>query len=183
MKRLLFLSALAVVLIVALTGCTKKEIFPVREGLPVKLNGLDYTVFITRELNIRDTEDRDYWPRAPDPPPGSAYYGVFIQVCNDADSSGPITPVNDFRIVDTQGNTFSPTPLPTGNIFAYVPHPLTAKKCLPVAGSIPSSGPTGGLLLVFKLPIATIENRPLDLEIAPPATGIAPKRQRIELDI
>jgi hypothetical protein len=70
-----------------------------------------------------------------------------------------------------------------GNIFAYVPHPLTAKKCLPVAGSIPSGSPTNGLMLLFKLPIATIENRPLDLEIAPPATGEAPKRQRIELDI
>jgi hypothetical protein len=183
MKRLLSLSVLALLVVVALTGCKKHEVLPVREGLPVKLNGLDYTVFITRELNVRDTEDRDYLPAAPDPPPGTAYYGVFIQVCNDADSSGPLMPVNDFRIVDTQGNSYSPTPLPRGNIFAYVPHPLTAKKCLPVAGSIPSAAATNGLLLVFRLPIASIENRPLDLEVAPPATGIAPKKQRIELDI
>jgi len=182
MKRLLSLSALALLVVLALTGCKKHEVLPVREGLPVKLNGLDYTVFITRELNIRDTEDRDY-VQIPDPPPGTAYYGVFIQVCNDADSSPPRMPVNNFRIVDTQGNTFSPTPLRTGNIFAYVPHPLTAKKCLPVAGSIPTSAPTGGLLLLFRLPIATIENRPLDLEVDPPAVGIAPKKQRIELDI
>ena len=182
MKRMLLLCAVAALVLVALTGCSKKRVLPTREGLPVKLNGLDYTVFITRELNIRDAEDRDYF-QGPDPPPGTAYYGVFIQVCNDAKSSPPLTPVNDFRIVDTQGNTFSPTPLRRGNIFAYVPHPLTAKKCLPVAGSIPSGSPTNGLMLLFRLPIATIENRPLDLEIAPPATGEAPKRQRIELDI
>ena len=46
-----------------------------------------------------------------------------------------------------------------------------------------AGGPTGGSLLLFKLPIPAIENRPMDLEIAPPLKGIAPKDQRIELDI
>ena len=83
----------------------------------------------------------------------------------------------------TQGNTYTPTQLPVTAVFAYRPLQLDAKRCIPAPGSAAFSGPTAGSLVVFKLPIAGIENRPLDLEIAPPASGEASKRQRIELDI
>jgi hypothetical protein len=182
MRRLIALAAVAVLVMGTATACSKKEVLPKREGLPVKIGGLDYTVFITRELNPRDVEDRDYIPQA-DPGTGFAYFGVFIQVCNTGHSAPTRTPVNDFKIVDTQGNTYSPSPLPTTDIFAYRPRPLAARQCIPVAGSTAAGAPTGGSLLLFKLPVTAIENRPMDLEIAPPATGVSPKRERIELDI
>jgi hypothetical protein len=182
MRRLIVLAALALLVMGTATACSKKEVLPTREGLPVKVGGLDYTVFITRELNPRDTEDRDYIPQV-DAGTGYAFFGVFIQVCNTHHSGATRIPVGDFKIVDTQGNTYSPSPLPSTNIFAYRPAPLAPRQCIPVAGSTAAGAPTGGALLLFRLPVSAIENRPMDLEIAPPATGVSPKRQRIELDI
>jgi hypothetical protein len=181
MRRLIGMAALAVLLVTTATACSKKEVLPRREGLGVEVVGLTYTVFITRELNPRDVEDRDYIPPT-DAGRGFAWFGVFLQVCN-SDNGPTRTPTNNLRIVDTQGNTYTPTPLPATAVFAYRPVPLDAKRCLPQQGSAAFNGPTAGSLVVFKLPIAGIENRPLDLEIAPPASGEAPKRQRVELDI
>jgi hypothetical protein len=181
MRRLLVMALLAVLVASTATACSKKEVLPRAEGLGVEVGGLKYTVFITRELNSRDVEDRDYIPQQ-DPGTGFAYYGVFLQVCN-SDNGPTRTPTSDLKIVDTQGNTYTPQPLPDTAVFAYRPVPLEAKRCNPQAGSAAASGVTGGSLLLFKLPVAGIENRPLDLEIAPPASGEAPKRDRIELDI
>jgi hypothetical protein len=181
MRRLIGMAALAVLLATTATACSKKEVLPRREGLGVKVGGLTYTVFITRELNPRDVEDRDYIPPI-DAGRGFAYFGVFLQVCN-SDNGPTRTPTGDLRIIDTQGHTYMPESLPPTAVFAYRPVPLGAKRCIPAPGSAAASGVTAGSLVVFKLPIAGIENRPLDLEIAPPAAGLAPKRERIELDI
>ena len=166
-----------------ISGCTRHHETPEPEGQAVKVNGLSYTVFITRQLNLRDPEDHDYFS-GPEAPPGFAYFGVFIQVCNDYNHvPHSSTPVNSFRIIDTAGQQFAPTQLPASDIFAYRPRPLGAKECVPTPGSAAASGPIGGSLLMFKLPIGSIENRPLDLEINPQGPGPVPDSQRIELDI
>jgi hypothetical protein len=182
MKRPALVLALVVLVVPALSACSRHRELPAREGLPVEIRGLSYTVFITRELNVRDPEDRDYF-RGPDPPPGFAYFGVFMEVCNDHKNAPLRTPVNNFKIVDTEGNQYSPMQLPADNIFAYRPEPLGSKRCVPELGSTAASAPTGGSLLLFKLPVAAIENRPLDLEIGPPPNGSSPETERIELDI
>ena len=38
---------------------------PAREGLAVNIGGLDYNVFITRELNLAITPDKDYYGGPP----------------------------------------------------------------------------------------------------------------------
>jgi hypothetical protein len=184
MKRVATVLALAALVAPVLSGCTRHREVPEPEGQNVKIDGLTYTVFITRELNVRDPEDHDYY-QGREAPPGFNYYGVFIQVCNDVNHThgGASTPVNNFRVVDTTGKQFQPTPLPATNVFAYRPRPLSAKQCVPTPGSAPASGPIGGSLLLFKLPVTSIENRPLDLEINPQGPGPVPDSQRIELDI
>jgi hypothetical protein len=184
MKRVATVLALAAFVAPVLSGCSRHREVPEPEGQNVEIGGLTYTVFITRELNLRDAEDHDYFQGA-EAPPGFNYFGVFIQVCNDVNHThgGASTPVNNFRIVDTTGKQFTPTPLPRTNVFAYRPRPLSAKQCIPTPGSAPASGPIGGSLLLFKLPVASIENRPLDLEINPQGPGPVPDAQRIELDI
>jgi hypothetical protein len=184
MKRIASVLAAAVLVVPALSGCSRHHESPEPEGQTVKVDGLSYTVFITRELNLRDPEDRDYFS-GPEAPPGFAYFGVFIQVCNDVNHThgGASTPVNNFRIIDTEGKQFEPTPLPRSDIFAYRPRPLGAKQCVPEPGSAPATGPIGGSLLLFKLPVSAIENRPLDLEINPSGPEAVPDEQRIELDI
>ena len=75
------------------------------------------------------------------------------------------TAVNRFKIVDNQGNEFEPEELPSDNQFAYHAEELLPDECLPEAGSVAQLGPTAGLMLLFRLPLANTEYRPLELEI------------------
>jgi hypothetical protein len=170
-----------------LTGCgdNPRENDAGREGLPEEIGKLDYNVYITRELNPRDVGDSGYY-RGAEAPPGFALYGVFLTVCNPATSSStPLVPAaSDFTIIDTQGNRFKPLTLPQENVFAYQATDLKHNTCIPKEGSLASSGPTSGALLVFKLPLQTLENRPLDLEIvSPPDEKGDVDTGRIELDV
>ncbi|MEA2389364.1 MAG: hypothetical protein QOG41_2137 [Thermoleophilaceae bacterium] len=151
-----------------------------REGLYEEVAGLDYNVFITRELNLRDAEDRDYY-RGPEAPPGFALYGVFVQVCNHG--HGYRSPNTTFTVEDNQGNRFRPLPLPKDNAFAYRPRRLATDACIPEPGGAAASGPTAGALLLFKFPLQSLENRPLELKIEAPAGAEKPRETTIELDI
>src|SRR3954454_19473286 len=88
-----------------------------REGLPERVGKIDYNVYITRELNLRDVEDSGYY-KGPEAPPGFALYGVFLTACNPAESatSPNIPAASDFTIVDTQGDRYTPLPTPATNI-------------------------------------------------------------------
>jgi hypothetical protein len=69
-------------------------------------------------------------------------------------------------------------------MFAYHAQPLKHKACIPKQGSLAASSPTSGSLLIFKLPLQTLENRPLDLEIvSPPDENGDVDTGRIELDV
>ncbi len=60
--------------LLALTGCENtREHDAAREGLPEEIGHIEYNVYITRELNLRDVEDRDYY-QGPEAPPGFALY-------------------------------------------------------------------------------------------------------------
>lgn len=150
----------------------------VREGLGIGLEGVTYTVFITRQLNPEDPEDRDY-QTGPPPPPLSANFAVFLQACNDGEA--PAMATGEFKIVDSQGIEYEPRELERDNIFAYRPERLDPQTCIPGDLSIARAAPAGGSLLVFQLPIAATENRPLELEIEPPS-GRGPPAT-VELDI
>jgi hypothetical protein len=74
--------------------------------------------------------------------------------------------------------------MPADNGFAYRAVPLTHRACIPKIGSLASSSPTNGSLLVFKLPLTTLENRPLDLQIvSPPDQSGRTEIGLIELDV
>jgi hypothetical protein len=172
----------------AVSGCgdNPRENNASREGLPERVGGIDYNVYITRELNLKDAEDSGYY-QGPEAPPGFALYGVFLTACNPAESatSPNIPAASDFTVIDTQGNRYRPLTLPANDIWAYHPRPLKHQACIPKAGTLAASGPTNGSLLIFKLPISTLENRPLDLEIVSPPdprTG-KPETGRVELDV
>ena len=79
-------------------------------------------------------------------------------------------PVDEFIIKDNQGNEFEPEPQPEENRFAYTPRELEPKECIPESGSVAQQGPTGGAMLLFRLPLQFTENRPIELEIEGEAT-------------
>jgi len=166
-RRLLMLLCLAVLGLVP-AACGNKDTKqgvdePAREGLALGLEGIDYNVFITRELNPRITPDKSYVPAGIEPDATHTLYGVFIQSCNRSDESHQTT--DRFKIVDNQGNEFEPEKLPLDNDFAYHSTDLMPNECIPQAGSVAQLGPTAGSMLLFRLPLANTEYRPLELEI------------------
>ena len=150
---------------------------PAREGLALELEGVAYNVFITRQLNTRIPPDDAYVEEGTEPEPGETLYGVFLQACNATDEARET--VDEFKIVDNQGNEFEPEELPDDNHFAYEARELLPSECIPEAGSVAQLGPTAGSMLLFRLPLENTEYRPLELEIE----GEGDERLTFELDI
>src|SRR3954454_14228154 len=131
------LCAVALVCIGVFAGCGKSSNKPgetVREGLSTPLGGLRYTVFLTRQLNLKNEEDQGYLPGHKEAPPGKGLYGVFIEACNKG--SSPATAADSFFIEDTQGNKYTPEALPKDDPFAYQGGPVPPKTREPARGSL-----------------------------------------------
>jgi hypothetical protein len=178
--------ALALLCLGVFAGCGKSSNKPgetVREGLSTPLGGLRYTVFMTRQLNLANEEDKGYLPGHEEAPPGKGLYGVFLEACNNGKKEA--VAASNFFIEDTQGNKFEPEGLGEENPFAYHGGAVEPKNCEPAIGSLAQQGPTSGALLLFELPLAATENRPLELHIEGPfdsATG-QPAEATVILDI
>jgi hypothetical protein len=183
LARVAVTCAVAATSTLAMTACGAEEDQAHREGLALPLEGVTYNVFITRQLNLEDAEDTGYVEGIPGPPPGSTYYGVFLEACNVAEE--PVTTASTFRIVDTTGEEFEPLELDQDNPYSYEPTDLEPGDCIPEEGSLAASGPTAGALLIFEIPLENTENRPLELEILD-GYDVAeghPKELIFELDI
>jgi hypothetical protein len=184
--KLAVLCALALVALGVLAGCGKSSNKPgeeVREGLSTPLGGLRYTVFLTRQLNVANEEDKGYLPGRAEAPPGKGLYGVFLQACNDSDKEAIAS--SRFYVEDTQGNRFTPQGLAEDNPFAYHGGAVAPKNCEPQRGSLAQQGPTSGAMLLFELPLEATENRPLKLHIQGPydAAEGKPSEATVILDI
>ena len=153
---------------------------PAREGLTVDIAGVEYTVFLTRQLNLAITPDKAYYQG---PPAGndSALFGVFLTACNPENSGESLTATSDFVVEDNQGNEFEPVELPEENEFGYHPVELAPADCIPAAGSVAEQGPTAASMLLFDFPLESTENRPLELTITGPAGSGESKT--VELDL
>ena len=162
-------------------GASSDEI---REGLAVPVDGVRYTVFITRQLNTHDPEDEDYY-QGREPKPGHVFYGVFIEACAPREAETGLHTAEEFAIEYTIGTKYEPKELPEHNVFAYRPEKLPPGVCLPDETSATSYAPTGGKMLLFELPLSAAENRPLELEIRSHRNRFHPKPQtaKVVLDI
>jgi hypothetical protein len=174
----------ALALTALLGGCGKKEHpgQPVREGLTTPLGGLRYRVFITRQLNLQNEQDRGYYQGA-EPAPGHALYGVFLEACNHGDSEQVAS--STFEIHDTQDNVFHPQASEPKNPFMWHGGAVEPENCEPARGSLAQLGPASGAMVVFDLPIGATENRPLELHIQGPFNPGKGKNDQaiIELDV
>jgi hypothetical protein len=177
--RALTTALLALVLATALGACGNKEKTVTEadtEGIYIDLAGLTYQVQVSRELNARDIEDRGYLKGLPagEPPlkPTESYFAVFLKVWNE--ESKPARSAGDFRIVDTQYQEGQPcepskgcyTPValdPSQNPYAYTPTQVDPDEQYPPQSGTAYEGVIGGSLLLFRIPYASYDNRPLDL--------------------
>ena len=178
--------ALALVCLGVFAGCGKQSNKPgetVREGLSTPLDGLRYTVFLTRQLNVANPEDKGYLPGHKEAPPGKGLYGVFLEACNKGDK--PQQASDNFYIQDAQGNKFQPEGLPQENAFAFHGGTVPPENCEPARGSLAQLAPTSGAMLLFDLPLADTENRPLELHIVGPYVSgqNEPSEATVVLDI
>ena len=179
-RRLLMLLCLAA-LAGGVSACGNSDVKlgvdePASEGLAIELDGIEYNVFITRQLNTKVTPDKAYFD-GPEAEPGETLYGVFIQVCNRSDETRQTA--ENFKIKDNQDNEFEPEELPEDNAFAYHAKELEPNECIPEAGSVAQLGPTSGSMLLFRLPLQNTEYRPLELEVQ----GEGDEHLTFELDI
>jgi hypothetical protein len=169
MSRLVLLS-LAALAALALAGCGNKvdtAIVGETEGIYVGVDGLTYQVQISRILNPDDIEDRAYLlglPEGEEPADDEVWFGVFMRVENETDEEHEAA--EKFKVIDTQEEEFEPVEIDTeANPFAYEPRPVPAGEVLPVLDSAASENTIQGSLLLFKLKVESLYNRPLELEI------------------
>jgi hypothetical protein len=144
---------------------------------------LIYQVQLSRQLDPYSVEDSAYLqglaPAERKLQPGQEWFGVFLQVYNDRSQALPAA--SDLTITDTQENRYLPIVPTATNEFAYRGGSVPGKGRLPVPDSIASDGPTQGALLLFKIQIVSLDNRPLKLTIVDPAN--AAEKASAELDV
>lgn len=138
------------------------------EGFYLSLGDLKYQVQGSRQLNPDDLQDRPMLIGVPPAEQGleenEVWFGVFLQVENEA--SRPLRPSGDIEIIDTQEDVFEPIDLRDLNPFAYDPsEPIPAGELAPLPDSPAFNTANQGSLVLFKLTIDALDNRPLELKI------------------
>jgi hypothetical protein len=144
---------------------------------------LVYEVQLSRELNPYNSEDAEYLqglsPAQRALAPGQEWFGVFIQVYNN--TSEPLMAASELTISDTQGNTYSPVVPGESNLFAYRAGMIPAQGRLPEPDTAAAMSATQGALLLYKIQIVSLDNRPLKIKIVDPSD--ASQTASAELDV
>ena len=158
----------------SLSACGHSNSPPTLEnnGVYITAGPITYQLQISRQLNQYSTEDRVYVAGIPVRQavlaPSEMWYGVFLWAKNQTKKT--LTTTTNFDIVDTQGIHYYPIGVnPSLNPYAWTAQSLAPGAIEPAPDTTASFGPTGGSLLLFKLPNSVYDNRPLTLEIRGPA--------------
>ena len=132
---------------------------------------LVYEVQLSRELGPSDTEDAAYLqglsPAERALAPGQEWFGVFVQIYNSTSTSLPAA--TSLTVTDTQGNSYIRVIPDSTNPFAYRGGLVPANSRLPLPESIANAGSTQGALLLYKIQVISLDNRPLELKIVDPS--------------
>lgn len=144
---------------------------------------LVYEVQLSRELNPANVEDAAYLqgltPAQRALAPGQEWFAVFIQVYNH--TSTPHLGASDITISDTQNNIYAPILPGPANDFAYRGGLIPASSQVPPPGSVAANGGTQGALLLYKIQVVSLDNRPLTIHFVDPTD--ATQTASAELDV
>jgi hypothetical protein len=131
---------------------------------------LVYEVQLSRELNPANSEDATYLqgltPEQRKLEPGQEWFAVFMQVYNNTNQQHPAA--TSLTITDTQENSYTPIEPGDVNQFAYRAGMVAPKNQIPLPGTIADDDPAEGLVLLYKIQIVSLDNRPLELKILDP---------------
>jgi hypothetical protein len=189
----LALLALLLVSVLALSACSDNSHTRVTTGTYAGESGqnapylnvgpLIYEVQLSRELNPYDTEDSTYLsgltPAQRKLNPGEEWFAVFLQVYNE--SSAPHVATTDISISDTQENVYTPVAPALTNEFAYRGGLVPPKGRIPALDTTAANGPTQGALVLFKIKIVSLDNRPIEIKLVDPLDPT--KTASAELDV
>jgi len=140
------------------------------EGTFVDVGPLAYQVQISRFLNPYDTEDKAYLSGLPAGMPadqrGQEWFGVFVRIKNYSKQTQMPAPPSGYTITDTVGDHYHPVQLNRRlNWYAYTPAKILPAAWFPSQETTAGINPINGELLVFRFPVSTFQNRPLELHI------------------
>jgi hypothetical protein len=183
-----FLTAVLAAAALVSAGCGNKHDVTTEaetEGIWVDVGPLDYHVQGSRLLEQGLLPDRSYLAGLPEgtaqPTGNEVWFAVFVRIENKTEDLAPTA--EEFEIHDTEGKTFTPYGLdPESNPFAYEPMELEPNRVVPIQDSAQDFNSFSGAELLFKLPLDSYQNRPLELVIKS-AGGDGPEEARISLDV
>jgi hypothetical protein len=131
---------------------------------------LEYEVQLSRQLNPANKEDAQYLqgltPAQSKLEVGQEWFAVFMAVYNNTSEAHPSS--DSFTITDTQQNSYSPIVPDETNPFAFRAGNVPANSQLPLPGTIADDDPAQGLVLLYKIEVVSLDNRPLELKIVDP---------------
>jgi hypothetical protein len=146
-------TALSIALVALAAGCGSESTATVAdtEGLYLDINGLKYQIEMSRYMNQNDTEDKQYL--------------IGLPPNTSEDETRPAA--NQWEIHDTLENVYRPIAVDADvNPFVYKAVDVPPKTVLPLASSAAGEGPIQGSLLLFKLKLESLQNRPLELKFS-----------------
>jgi hypothetical protein len=131
------------------------------------------------------TPDRAYLKGLPtgtiQPTGRELWFAVFLRIENRTKSAAQSA--SEFEITDTQGKTFRPYNLNVNvNPFAYQSTMLAPNKVIPVPDSPQDFDSFSGSMLLFKIPLQSYQNRPLEFHVHS-ADGTTPGEASLDLDV
>jgi hypothetical protein len=144
------------------------------EGLYLPLGELKYQVQGSRQLNPDDIQDRALLVGVPAAQsvlkPDEVWFGVFVQVENESDE--PLNPSGDIEIIDTQEDVYKPLGLERTNLVAYrSTEAIPGGQLSPLPDTPGFQTANQGSMLLFKLTLDALDNRPLELKIESSTTA------------
>lgn len=154
------------------------------EGVYLDISGLKYQVQVSRQFNPYDDQDKPYLSGIPAAQrklaPDEIWFGVLMRVQNEG--SKALQPSDDLQITDTQDEVFKPLALARSDPYAYDSNTfIPARETMPLLDTPSYDTPSRGSLILFKLTLTALNNRPLVLKIegrrVPQQTGL------IDLDV
>ena len=186
MSRRLLLIFLALATL-GLGACGDDEVETVTKGeseaVYVTLGDVQYQVQLSRQLNRFDAGDRDLLAGVPDAErrlaPDEIWFGVWLRAQNGTEV--PQGLADEFVIKDTIGGEFKPVAMTPESPFAYRPVEVAPGEVYPVVQSASGQAPTTGALLLFKMPVRTLDFRPLEFEFG--SSELPGKASSVRLDV
>jgi hypothetical protein len=131
---------------------------------------LEYEVQLSRELNPANEEDAQYLagltPEQSKLEPGQEWFAVFMTVYNNTPQPHPAS--DSFTITDTQENSYNPIVPTESNPFAYRGGTVPGNSQFPLPGTTADQDAAQGLVLLYKIEVVSLDNRPLELKIVDP---------------